>query len=573
MAPDVNVNFFNKATTYAKGMKEYTDKTTVLIDKSNSALIDFDGDGKVDKTLTTSEYASDTVTLSNKKDDLASLLTRKQNLEYDQKNEKDQTKLAKVNQELIQVNDKIKNSGASADEMKKAQDEVKLRDLMEQKFVLNFELTQTKDAPSLAKIKNQLARLQKEIDKLQVSQTEQDAITKSIGGEDTTLDLKPDNEPPTTAPEPQTAATSPYTQGATIKVTNEKNPNGSIDGTVTNIAHEGDSVTSITIKSKKSGKDFTYNYDAKTGCYVNANDPNKFYKIQKDGSLARDNTQGITPPPPPPATVVKEVELSDGSYKANGKWYSCTGRKLTGTDLSSAVKRHEIDQTIAKNATVFDGEGKPLDLEISDLMPLNGKYVDRDGFIYERKNNKFTQVAAMDSSKLPPFKGMNAETTKSPKDSSDKEASMPNATALEKAKNKFVESATEHKVSETLSNGYFKVQAKACGLVGRMYFDKDGTRIPKSDYDHAKQTSTVLYTSTEATQKKTEETSSASTNSNAEGIVKSKFPDCKAVKVRNTLDNGAFVADVIGGNNRGTKYFNGNGEQITLADFQKLRKS
>lgn len=392
--PNVNANFLSQVTAYVKKLEGYNDNTQVRFE-GDKVIVDFDGDGKGDATIDSSKV---TDTFKPQANNLVDLKFKLKNLEYDKSLAKDDAAKAAIDKQILETKDQINKSGATPEQLQQADNEVALRDYMEQKYVLEFKLAQAEksnNANEVASCKNQLARLQMKIDKLKPSAEEVKAINDDISGPGNLPESKEEiKEEVVQTPISDEEKVKPLI-GKELKVTNKNNPNGTIDGKITDIKLDSEgNPTSITVKSK-TGNEFTYIVDEKTGKFKNSKEPNKYYDIDENMNLVRDNKLGRPiPPPPPPAPVVVEpavvgiegVEAKDIKAMGQGRWTDAQGNMYTkskdekGNDVYTLIKNEEPEKPKA---------GEVVTTKSGNITKTD--YIQEDGTaapVWERSNTR-----------------------------------------------------------------------------------------------------------------------------------------------------------------------------------------
>ena len=133
--------------------------------------------------------------------------------------------------------------------------------------------------------------------------------------------------------------------GYETKVTNAANPNGTIQGEITKLQRDKDNnITSFTVKSAKSGNEFTYKFDPKTKHFVDQTGT-KFYAMKEDGSLERNNKLNK---PAQPNLVLKE-DAEKQQNQALAKRYDKVDLKTGDEDIKKQQnKQIEADVKAGK---------------------------------------------------------------------------------------------------------------------------------------------------------------------------------------------------------------------------------
>lgn len=354
----INFHFNNKALE--SFIQKYDKDTTKVDVKGNKVKVDYDGDGRYDETI---NFNSKDIKYSYKEFEKANTQPKIDGkytiIDFDGDGRDDakikSKKLAKDN-----MSNPITLKGNSRE----------VQELIEQRYALDFAYSAAigRDVPDLKegqKIKKLMAEIDKKLAKYGAGAGSDEFKTRTNGlvtvsqpEETEPVEEVVENEPASEvaenpeieeAPEEETG----FKKGSALKVTNPNNPNGAIDGKLEDFEQNADGmITKFSIKSDKSGKTFTYEYDAATKRYVNRAE-NKYYIMQEDGTLIRDNKLGRAAAPAQP---VKPAEVKD-----------------------------EIVEQSEKAAAA---------ITMKDVKPYGkGQFIDKDGKIYKLgKDGKFEHV-------------------------------------------------------------------------------------------------------------------------------------------------------------------------------------
>lgn len=352
----IGFNFNNKALQ--SFVEKYDLKKTTVDVKGNKVRVDYDGDGRYDETI---NFDSKDIKYSYKEFDKENTATKKVGkytvIDYDGDGRYD----AKIKSKKL-----TKDNMSNPITLKCSSREV--QELTEQRFALEYAYSAAigRDVPDLKegqKIKKLIAEIDKKLDKYgagvgtaefnkkldEILPQAKKPVETVEEVDDEAAEVPVKETPVEEAAEEETG----YKKGSQLKVTNPNNPNGAIDGKLEDFEQNADGmITKFSIKSDKSGKTFTYEYDAATKRYVNRAE-NKYYIMQEDGTLLRDNKLGRSAAPVPP---VKPAEVKD-----------------------------EIIEQSEKAAAA---------ITMKDVKPYGkGQFIDKDGKIYKLgKDGKFEHV-------------------------------------------------------------------------------------------------------------------------------------------------------------------------------------
>lgn len=195
--------------------------------------------------------------------------------------------------------------------------------------------------------------------------------------------------------------------GTPFNISNPKNPNGTINGTISNVQfNEKNELTSVTVKSKESGNEFTYTFDEKTGRFINKKE-NKYYKLDENNNLVRDNEYEATKIRQQKAEIQETVVTAQAPGEEKLKKMKELGVTSAGvkdyfvkTDETSNKKSYyHYNQETGE----FDKVGN---IESITVSPENGKnYVirtknDKGGYTetyYTKEDNKMYQSVEKDN--------------------------------------------------------------------------------------------------------------------------------------------------------------------------------
>ncbi len=449
----IGFNFNNKALQ--SFVEKYDLKKTTVDVKGNKVRVDYDGDGRYDETI---NFNSKDIKYSYKEFDKENTATKKVGkytvIDYDGDGRYD----AKIKSKKL-----TKDNMSNPITLKGSSREV--QELTEQRFALEYAYSAAigRDVPDLKegqKIKKLIAEIDKKLDKYGAGvgtaefNKKLDEILpqakKPVETVEEVVDEAPEevveNAPVKETPVEEAAEEETgYKKGSQLKVTNPNNPNGAIDGKLEDFEQNADGmITKFSIKSDKSGKTFTYEYDAATKRYVNRAE-NKYYIMQEDGTLLRDNKLGRSAAPVPP---VKPAEVKD-----------------------------EIIEQSEKAAAA---------ITMKDVKPYGkGQFIDKDGKIYKLgKDGKFEHVACSNDGLFhEPFVLQSSAKTVPSADNK-----QPAADALKRAQSTF-RSGGEFKVVKTYPDGSFDMSYDFGswwnGGSGIRHYDKNGGYLGKAKKEAA----------------------------------------------------------------------------------------
>lgn len=452
----INFHFNNKALE--SFIQKYDKDTTKVDVKGNKVKVDYDGDGRYDETI---NFNSKDIKYSYKEFEKANTQPKIDGkytiIDFDGDGRDDakikSKKLAKDN-----MSNPITLKGNSRE----------VQELIEQRYALDFAYSAAigRDVPDLKegqKIKKLMAEIDKKLAKygagagsdefktrtnglVTVSQPEETEHVEEVVKNEPASEVA-ENPEIEEAPEEETG----FKKGSALKVTNPNNPNGAIDGKLEDFEQNADGmITKFSIKSDKSGKTFTYEYDAATKRYVNRAE-NKYYIMSEDGTLIRDNKLGRAAAPAQP---VKPAEVKD-----------------------------EIVEQSEKAAAA---------ITMKDVKPYGkGQFIDKDGKIYKLgKDGKFEHIACSNDGLFhEPFvlQGKPEVSSSTPADNA-----QPAADAVKKAQTGF-RSGAEFKVVKTYPDGSFDMSYDFGswwkGGSGTRHYDKNGGylgKVPNADKNIAK---------------------------------------------------------------------------------------